>query len=768
VTTAGQNARILYERPTSAGDSDGLSPEAMRRAFSDDIANLVEYHEAETDLVAVQGPVSSMKTWLLTHTAETFLDHGYRVVVLVPQKINRQRLIDRLGRFDVPYVEHPSRLDLCAWKPWKETVGHVDEQTCSTNGCSKYPDDQDIERLAEQALGIHRIETGGPVQLDEQTAKDLATKLDQPACPHYLLASMAQLVHNDEAVRVATYAKATEDAAANERLGADVALLDESHTIAADVSQMTTGADLPDITAALTAVESLLSDSARQRVQETASDIELLKCELEDWHRTSREQAVDPDRLFSTTSVTLTDAFDILRRADGIIMDEMRRSVRSHQDGTERLSNVYSRLRDITAFFSRIQRHRDGDLDFVHTRYEARGESVNEIGFRRVTDRSAASNPREVYEAWCEQGTHPAIEERWGGLLDHYIEALWSGRNMVPGGDRDVPGVPLQPLENLRLTTGADTLIGYSATHNEASDPTRPADDLRRTAHRLVTAPIQLRSDGDQRPDYHGQTSVDAATPWFRKLIQMAKERTDSRLAAVPINGTNKAKWEGMPVETIEFQGEKDGAEKQAGLVPHSRGAIGDKELENLPIDAVLCGVQVQGPADTARRLVTVWEQLAPAHEDPTAALERGWRLLAQHAVSGTIQAAGRFRTDAVNIIFERPGLIELAGFEHERLSPSMSGFPGEFAQLFESVRRNHQRQREAGRATRVVGYLERQESKAPTKEQYLSKFCEVYDATNSEATQAFEAAAEAGKLEHVAGMLRIVSEGEAGASPSS
>jgi len=153
-----------------------------------------------------------------------------------------------------------------------------------------------------------------------------------------------------------------------------------------------------------------------------------------------------------------------------------------------------------------------------------------------------------------------------------------------------------------------------------------------------VTAPLQLRSDGDESPGYHGRTSVDAATPWFQALVRQAKEEAGARLAAVPINGTNEAKWEAMPVETLELPTSGGGVGGQAGLVPHSRGAIGAKDLEQLPIDAVLCGVQVQGPAATARRVVALWELLAPEHDDPTDALERGWRLLAQHAVSGTIK----------------------------------------------------------------------------------------------------------------------------------
>ena|GEM_PF-3815244 len=765
MTALVRSERLLYELPTALANSEDASPNTMRDALEDDVAQLVEHHEGETDLVAVQGPISSMKTWFLTCAAGAFLDRGCRVVALVPQRVNRRDLIGRLETFGVPYVEHPGRADLCTWESWLETVGRVDERTCSTNGCRLYPEDrdEDLHRLAEQALSKHKLETGGPVQFDEETAKDLAGGLDKPVCPHYLLEAVAEIVPNSEAVRIATYAKAFEDIDADKRLAADVALLDEGHTVAADVGRATTTVDLPAIATALRSVYQTLEESADRQAQDAAQDIEPVELALEDWTEASRENTVNPRQIFAESPITLTDAFDALESANSAIMSKLRRAVRSgDQERVWRLGEIYGRLRDVTMFLSRVQSYVEGDLDFVHTRYEVRGETTNETEFRRVATRDPASTPREVYQAWCEEGTHPAITARWGDLLDSHIEAVWSGRNVLPGGDHAIPGAPPSPLTQLHSTTGSGTLVGYSATHNEASDPARPHGDLRRTAHRLAVAPLQLRSEGDERTDYHGQTTVDPTTPWFCELVRQVRNETDAQIAAVPINGKNADKWETMPVETLELPDGRGGTSFVPGLVPHTRGAIGDKGLEDLPIDAVLCGVQVQGPADTARRLVELWELLAPDHEDPTAALERSWRLLAQHALSGTIQAAGRFRPEATNIVFERPELVELAGFEYELLSQSMGGFAGEFTRAFGKLKADYERRRDAIRATRVVEYLERTPSNSPTRNQYLSKYREMYDATEQEATRAFEAAVESKKVEYSGGMLRAVSDGEA------
>lgn len=767
MTPAPRVERLLYETPASLVDANAAPPAAMREAFAGDVERVVSHHETGTDLVAVQGPISSMKTWLLTCTAEAFLDRAHRVAILVPQKTNRRSLVDRLEQFEIPYIERPGRRDLCVWDAWQETVGRVDERICSSNGCPLYPDGRDMEQLAGEALGKYRLGAGASVQLSEETVKGLAAQLEPPVCPHYLQEALAEMLGNEGVVRVATYAKAFKSADAGEWLSADVALIDESHTVATDTSRAVLGVDLSAIVAALAAVYEYLEGSSTKLSYEVVHDIEPLVSALRDWRTASWERPVSPDELFDEAAISLSDAFGDLGRARSEVMAELRRAVSSgRSERANRLGAIDGQLQEVVGFLSRIQSYRDGDLDFVHTRYEARGEAINDVEFRRVADRDAASTPREVYEAWCEEGTAPAIEARWGNLLDPYIEAIWLGRTVSPGGDRSVPGAPLPALAELRSITGAETMIGYSATHNDVSDPARPAGDLRRTAHRVVTAPLQLRSDGDERSDYNGRTSVDAATPWFRSLVRRAKNETDTRLAAVPINSKNEAKWEAMPVERLELPDGRGGTGRQTGLVPHSRGAIGDKGLEQLSIDAVLCGVQVQSPAETARRVVAFWELLAPEHDDPAEALERGWRLLAQHAVSGTIQAAGRFRTGATNIVFERPGLVELAGFECERLSPSMDGFAGAFARAFAEARERFERRRRPVRAAKVVRYLERTPSKSPTRAQYLSKFSEVHGATEREATRAFEAAVEAGMVEYVAGVLRTTPGHASGRGP--
>jgi hypothetical protein len=382
---------------------------------------------------------------------------------------------------------------------------------------------------------------------------------------------------------------------------------------------------------------------------------------------------------------------------------------------------------------------------------------TNDIAFRSVADRQTAVSPSDVYAAWCEHGTHPAIEARWGGLLEHHLEAVWNGRRTVPGGDRETMGAATAPLERLREAAGANTLVGYSATHNELSDRARRPTEERTTAHDLVTAPLYLRARGDLAGRFHGRRAVSPETPWFRDLVAAAKEASNARLAAVPINSTAAADWDEMPVEALTIPDGSGGTTTTPGLVPHSRAAIGEKNLESLDIDAVLCGVQVQSPARTARRLIAYWELLAPRASDAVEALSQGWRLLAQHALAGTIQAAGRFRVSATNVIFERPGLVELAGYEYSPLSRATGGFPGALAERFGTTEERFRRSRDAVRAKRIVGYLRDHESKEPTRKQYLSKFAEVYDATEAQATEAFVTAKERGELEYVAGRLRLV-----------
>lgn len=325
------------------------------------------------------------------------------------------------------------------------------------------------------------------------------------------------------------------------------------------------------------------------------------------------------------------------------------------------------------------------------------------------------------------------------------------------GGERTVPGAPAPPLRTLRERCGGETIVGFSATHNELSDPTRdPADD-RGTAHQLLTAPVYLRTNVDPRQDYHDRRTVSADTPWFQDLVAQAKADTGARLAAVPINGNTAISWNEIPVETLTLPDGVGGETTSPGLVPNSRAAIGEKDLEALDIDAVLCGVQVQSPAQTAKRLIAYWELLAGQVDTTEAALESGWRLLAQHAISGTIQAAGRFPVSAPNILFERGDLVELAGFKHIPMTPHTGGFAGAFTSRFTETRETYERERATVRAKRTVRYLDENQTKQPTQAQYLSKFAEMYDADEEAATDAFLAAKDAGQLEYVSGRLRLV-----------
>lgn len=754
--------RLVYEKPEALRGSIAASPETIWKAMANDVDRISGFYEAGADLVAVQGQVSSMKTWLLACTAEQFLDRAHRVVALAPQRVNRRSLVDRLSAFEVPYIEYPSRLDLCAWEPWRETVGRVDERTCSSNGCPMFPGGQDLEELAKHALQMHLLQTGGRIELDVSAARRLADKLDESVCPHYLLNAMADVVGDGGAVRVATYAKAFKSPVAGDQLAADIGLLDENHTIAADAARLRTEVDPPSIVAAMTDVLDPLTNMSEKRAREAVHDLCGVELALEEWEKALRERHVSPEELFADNNITAKGVFESLHRADQIIIDKLAEAVRSDRPKrVRRFDRAHRQLQKVREFFSRIQAHNDGDFDFVHTRYEESGEVVNEIAFQRVSDRNATCGLQEVYDAWQDEGTNPAIEKRWGGLLNHYIEAVWEGRSVVPGGDRVAPGVPPSPLADLGSITGAKTLVGYSATHSQLSDPARPGDEPRPTTHRLVTAPLQLRSDGDRETSYGGTTAVDAATPWLQGLVRRAKKETQARIAAVPINRGNAEKWVRMPVEQLELPDGQGGLRNQPGIIPNSRAAIGDKDLENLPIDAVLCGVQVQGPADTARRLIGLWDLLAPEYDDPAEVLENSWRLLAQHAVSGTIQAAGRFRSGAINLVFERPELLELAGFECEPLAPSIDGFVGEFARLLEDHMGRYEDRVRVISALKTVEYLNREPSKAPTSAQFVSIYCKVYDSTPEEATRALEVAAREGEIESLAGRLRRVREDE-------
>ena len=138
-----QAERVLYDIPPALAGTEAASPDEIMRAMEDDVDRLLDLAEEGVDLVAVQGQVSSMKTWLLACTAGRLLDQGKRVAVLVPQRANRRSLTERLDFLGIPFIELPGHRDLCAWDRWRELVGRVDERTCSTNGCHLYPANHD-------------------------------------------------------------------------------------------------------------------------------------------------------------------------------------------------------------------------------------------------------------------------------------------------------------------------------------------------------------------------------------------------------------------------------------------------------------------------------------------------------------------------------------------------------------------------------------------------------------------------------------------------
>jgi len=86
-----------------------------------------------------------------------------------------------------------------------------------------------------------------------------------------------------------------------------------------------------------------------------------------------------------------------------------------------------------------------------------------------------------------------------------------------------------------------------------------------------------------------------------------------------------------------------------------------------------------------------------------------------------------------------------------------MDGFAGSFARIYRDIAAAHKRKQDIVRATKVVRYLEENPSKAPTQDQFLSSFCEMYQVDESEATEAFRTAVDAGRIEYRASRLRLV-----------
>lgn len=733
-------APALLEDTWRAGGKN--DPAEMRDAFGADVGAVRSMLESGAELIPVQGRISDMKSWFAACLAAELSADGVEVTMFSPQRRNRDSTVGKVDAFGAEYFEHPGRIDLCVWEPWRENVGHVDKSTCKSNGCPYYVDTpEDRRHRATEEVGRHQAMLGGRTELDAETTRRMGES--QSMCPEQLRASATGLVSG--AVNTATYAKAfaEPDAEDGGPFGADVLVLDEAHDVAADPDRVQDAVDPSEVSRALKQVMEFLASRGERWAQTLRADLAGLADCLGHWFSRSREAHVHPDAIFGET-MSLTEAFNALDRVEGRLMQIARQRVSRNEwdGGVQEASSPYRASQKVRAFLSRVDAFREGRADFVHIRYEEGGTPVNEMAFRRVdsTAPTAGGVPGEaVFGAWKERGTHPAVAERWGPLLDRHIEALWAGRQIETAEGR--PGAPITPVEELKRVSGAGSVVALSATHNELSDPTRDPGDLRPTRHRVVCAPVYLRADDDPAEQYHGRRTAGPGTPWFRSMFEEAAEESGDRVAVVPINGRNARKWQ-------DYSLAEDDDGEPITVVPHSRGSIGEKEYERYGVDTVVCGVQVQSPAPTARRLVLLWEMLAPRASGPDEVLDTSWRLLAQHAVSGTIQAGGRFDWDAENLVMERPGLFELAGFDVAVASPGDPGFAGAFARAAEREEAAWSADRDAVRARKTVDYLEEQPRKSPTVRQTLSEYARVYDATEAEARRALFLAGERGAIE--------------------
>lgn len=742
VITYTYRAPALLEDTWRAGGKN--APGEMRDAFRADIDAVRSMLADGEELIPVQGRISDMKSWFAACLAQELADDGVGVAMLSPQRQNRGSAVDKLDLFGGQFFEHPGRLDLCTWEPWRDNVGHVDRATCQAINCPNYVDAQEDRafRTAEE-VGKHQAVRGGRTEMDTEEMVDMGGR--QSMCPAQLCNTARSMEETAPAVDAATYAKAFTELAAEDGgpLDADVLVLDEAHDVAADPDHVQDAVEPAGVAESLRAVISFLASRGERWAASLRRELADLADCLGHWFETSKSAHVHPDGIFGST-MSLSGAFSALDRVDGRLMQLTNRRVSRNEwgGGVQEAADPYRASQRVRSFLSKVNEFREGRADFVHIRYEEGGTPVNEMAFRRVDTAAETGGgvaPEAVYEEWLDAGTHPAIAERWGPLLDRHIEALWAGRQIVTAEGR--PGAPITPMDELKRVAGAGSVVALSATHNELSDPTREPGDLRATRHRLVCAPVYLRSDPDEREDYHGRRTASPDTPWFRSLFDAAMDDCDDTVAAVPINSRNARKWGGYPLAT-----DADG--EPIVVVPHSRGSIGEKDFEQYDVDTVACGVQVQSPAPTARRLVLLWEILAPRAGSPGEVLDASWRLLAQHAVSGTIQAGGRFEWDAVNVVFERPDLFELAGFEVEEAGPGDPGFAGAFARAVEREHARWSADRDAVRALKTVDYLEEQARKSPTVRQALSEYARVYDATEAEARRAVYLACDRGKIE--------------------
>jgi len=62
MTEAQTASRLLHTRPELLSKTDRASPDDMREAFEPTLRKLLEHYKSESDLIAVQGEISSMKT----------------------------------------------------------------------------------------------------------------------------------------------------------------------------------------------------------------------------------------------------------------------------------------------------------------------------------------------------------------------------------------------------------------------------------------------------------------------------------------------------------------------------------------------------------------------------------------------------------------------------------------------------------------------------------------------------------------------------------
>ncbi|MDZ7688400.1 MAG: hypothetical protein U5J64_06710 [Halobacteriales archaeon] len=727
------------------GDEE-VETEALHDAFLDEARELAALPDEETELVAVQGEISSGKTWLIAALAEELLSQGNSVTILAPQKQSREEVVSRLGEFGVPSAELPSHEDMCEWDEWSGSVDRVDENTCSSNGCEKYPNDKGVVRRRAEAVVEQNEDKGSPVPSGPVDGEDFSGLAER--CPAYLGFEVARASR----VCVATYAKALSGGSGSENpLSADVLLLDEGHSVAADPGILYEALDVTGTVEALRSIVGQIEDSAQ--VQRSRRCLSELADALEGWHSDSRKECLKPWELLNEVP-DLSELEEAIEEVEKELLTWLRHSPGSGGFAGER--EAYRRSREVKSCLGLLKGFKYGHRDFEHVRYERRGETVSSLAFRLVDDGSDGVGLDRVCEEWKESGTHPAISERWGGILASRIEECVAGRNLVPGGDREEPGEPPLPLEVLRDRLDADVTFTFSATHNELSDPTRSPEEPRSTRHDVVVGGPNLRSDGHRAEEYAGKLSADAETPWFRRMVEEAKDETGASLVAVPINKENGEKWRGLPVEDIGVPDGDGGTREVPFLVPNSRGAHGSKDLEKMPVDVALCGCQVQSPAETAKIVTDWWSMLAPHYDDPSETLSACWRLLAQRAVSPTLQAAGRFRGEATALLFEIQELVELAGFEHSEAEPEMCGFVGEFEQRFDEAERRYRRTKMRNGALGVVKALEEDESKSPTESQCLSVYKKRYDATKEEAAEAFTVALEEGAVEYVAAQRRF------------